>query len=253
MTGWHLTGWGLPSLRWAVATQWSREGLSHRWTRPPGAPSYGNQSELRTGNLPRHVLCWSLATLLECPLQFALRPGREGKETPGCPYDSVPLSVSLAGSKGKEEPKQLGTSSTAEAAGRKCWAPTICLRGSTPDLSSRFTPEAFRRSGIAARRFEIRVYLPLDGLPSQAKSPIYPGQLVIRCQWLHPLSCRWCQFRRAEARSGTIVTVLLTSLSRSVCLVTDPHFFPLTYGQCASGLILKSAGKRPVSNFELGH
>ena len=129
--------------------------------------------------------------------------------------------------------------------------------GSTLDLSSRFTPEAFRRSGIAARqrRFEIRVYLPLDGLPSQAKSPIYPGQLVIRRQWLglRLFSCRWCQFRRAEARRGTIVTVLLTSLSRSVCLVTNPRFFPLTYGQCASGLILKSAGKRPVSNFELGH
>ena len=86
----------------------------------PGAPCYANQSELRTGKLPRPVLCRSLATPMECPLQCALRPGREDKETLGCPYDSVPLSVYLAGSKGKEEPIQLGASSTAEAAGRKC-------------------------------------------------------------------------------------------------------------------------------------
>ena len=55
-----------------------------------------------------------------CPLQFALRPGWEDKEKMGCPYDSVPLSVYLAGSKGKEEPIQVGASSTAEAAGRQC-------------------------------------------------------------------------------------------------------------------------------------
>ena len=59
----------------------------------PGAPSYANQSELRTGKMPRHVLCRSLVTLLKCPLQFVLRPGREDKEILGCPYDSVPLSV----------------------------------------------------------------------------------------------------------------------------------------------------------------
>ena len=41
----------------------------------PGAPSYANQSELRTGKLPHHVLCRSLATALECPLQFAPRLG----------------------------------------------------------------------------------------------------------------------------------------------------------------------------------
>ena len=51
----------------------------------PGAPSYANQSELRTGKLPRPVLCRSLATPLECPLQLALRPVREDKETLGCP------------------------------------------------------------------------------------------------------------------------------------------------------------------------
>ena len=89
----------------------------------PGTPSYANQSELRTGKLPRPVLCRSLGTPLACPLQFALRPGREDKETLGCPYDSAPLSVSLAGSKGKEETIQLGASSTAEAAGRKCCHP----------------------------------------------------------------------------------------------------------------------------------
>ena len=72
------------------------------------------------GKLPRHMLCRSLATPLECPLQFALSPGQEDKEMLGCPYDSVPFSVSLVGSKGKEEPIQLGASSTAEAAGRKC-------------------------------------------------------------------------------------------------------------------------------------
>ena len=55
----------------------------------PGAHSYANQSEFRTGKLPRSVLCQSLVTPLECPLQFALRPGWEDKEMLGCPYDSV--------------------------------------------------------------------------------------------------------------------------------------------------------------------
>ena len=59
----------------------------------PGTPSYANQLELRTGKLPHPVLYWSLATPLECPLQFALMPGWEDKEMLGCPYDSVPLSV----------------------------------------------------------------------------------------------------------------------------------------------------------------
>ena len=67
------------------------QGLLPLSDETPGAPSYANQSELRTGKLPRHVLRWGLVTPLECPLHFALR-------------------------------------------------------------------------------FEIRIYLPLDGLPSQAKS-----------------------------------------------------------------------------------
>ena len=86
MTGRHLTGWGLPSLK--------LRGLLPPSDETPGAPSYANQSELRTGKLPHHMLC---------PLQFVLRPGRKDKETLGCPYDSVPLLVSLAGAKGKEE------------------------------------------------------------------------------------------------------------------------------------------------------
>ena len=96
-----------------------QRGLLPPLDETPGAPSYASQSELRTGRPPHHVLCRSLATPLECSLQFALRPGRRVKETLGCPYDSVLLSVSVAGSKGKEEPIQLGASSTAEAAGRK--------------------------------------------------------------------------------------------------------------------------------------
>ena len=46
-------------------------------------PSYANQSELGSGKLPHPVLCQSLATPLECPPQFALRPGWENKETLG--------------------------------------------------------------------------------------------------------------------------------------------------------------------------
>ena len=118
----------------------------------PGAPSYTNQSELTTSS---RVVPESCDTA--------------GVPSPVC-TKAWTWSWSLAGSKGKEEPIQLGASSTADAAGRKCWAPAIRLRGSNPDLSSRFTPETFLRSGIAARqrRFEISVYLPLDGLPSQA-------------------------------------------------------------------------------------
>ena len=59
----------------------------------PGIPSYANQSELTTCKLPRPMLWQSLATPMVCPVQFALRPGREDKETLGCPYDSVSLSV----------------------------------------------------------------------------------------------------------------------------------------------------------------
>ena len=49
------------------------QGLLPPSDKTRGAPSYANQSELRTGKLPRHVLCQSLATPLECLLQFALR------------------------------------------------------------------------------------------------------------------------------------------------------------------------------------
>lgn len=72
-------------------------------------------------------------------------------ETLGCPCVSVPHSVTLAGSKKKDKPVQLGTSFTAGgsftagAAGWKCRAPAIHLRGSTSDFSSTFTPEAFLR------------------------------------------------------------------------------------------------------------
>ena len=60
-----------------------------------------------------------------------------------CQYISVPLSVTLAGSKEKDKPLQLRTSFTAEAAGRKCRVRVIYLKGSTQDLFSRFTPETF--------------------------------------------------------------------------------------------------------------
>ena len=65
-------------------------GLLPPSDKTPGAPSYVNQWELRTGKLPRHVLCRSLVTPLECPLLFVLRPGQEDKKTLGCPYNSVP-------------------------------------------------------------------------------------------------------------------------------------------------------------------
>ena len=61
------------------------QGLLPPSNKTPGALSYPNQSDLRTGKLPHHMLCRSFATLLEFPLQIALRPGWEDKERLGCP------------------------------------------------------------------------------------------------------------------------------------------------------------------------
>ena len=212
------------------------------------------------------MFCGSLATPLECPLQFALRPGREDK-TLGCPNNTVPLSVKLAGSKSKEELIQLGVSSVSlrirsdEGLTLETSAFRISVRWpiyiinsvdktkflyttsplmqhhsffrnyplqynlglvplqKVPEGRAEHLPLALGAplricprglllsSGIATkqRRFEIKIYLAIDGLLSQAKSPIYPGQLVLRRQWLclRSYSCRWCQFCCAEARSWT--------------------------------------------------
>ena len=45
-----------------------------------------------------------------------------------------------------------------------------------PDLSSGLTPEAFPKKAIAAgqRRFEISVFLHLDGLPTEVYEPHLP-------------------------------------------------------------------------------
>ena len=153
----------------------------------PGAPSHSNQSELTTGKLPHHVLCRSLVTPLECTLQFALRLGPGHAHWLGPRERKNQYNLGLV-------PLQKLPEGSAEHLPAALGAPLrICPRG------------LLLRSGIATRqgRFEIRVYLPLDGPPSQTKSPIYPGPLVLTRQSLHlrPFSCRWCQFRHAEARS----------------------------------------------------
>ena len=67
-----------------------------------------------------------------------------------------------------------------------------CLRGSTPDFSSGLTPEAFPVTGYAARqrRFEIRVFLPLAGLPSWVDEPQLPEASGFKAPGtrLHPYS-----------------------------------------------------------------
>ena len=63
--------WPQSAASWILAHRFCQYSLAEEGVVPsdetPGAPSYANQSELRTGKLRRHVLFRSLATPLECP------------------------------------------------------------------------------------------------------------------------------------------------------------------------------------------
>ena len=74
----------------------------------PSVPSHANQSELRTGKLLRHVLYRSLATPLECPIQFVLRPGREDKETLAAHTTVPPSRCHWLGPRGRKKQYNLG-------------------------------------------------------------------------------------------------------------------------------------------------
>ena len=67
----HLTGWGLPSLRRAVAVQWDCNGPSHRRKWPLAPISFANRFGLRTGNCSLPVLSRHLTVTLACPLQWS--------------------------------------------------------------------------------------------------------------------------------------------------------------------------------------
>ena len=77
----------------------------------------------------------------------------------------IPLSTLLKWSSGEAEANTFGSSPIAGVT-------RTCLSiASTPDFSSRLTPEAFfpcLDMAVRQRRFKIRVFLLLDGLPSQS-------------------------------------------------------------------------------------
>ena len=93
-------------------------------------------------------------------------------ETQGCPDSRISLSATPVRSRGTQS-NTSGTRLAAAAARRKSMSTSSCLRGSTPDFSSGLTSEAARQ-----RRFEIRVFIPLDELPEATgcKAPeIHPS------------------------------------------------------------------------------
>ena len=83
------------------------ESFSHRRTRPMALRLYANQSELITCNC---LVPWFLLRVLRLrwrPLSSVPKAWERGMGTLGCPGSNVPLSVTLAGSKGKDEPIRL--------------------------------------------------------------------------------------------------------------------------------------------------
>ena len=127
-------------------------------------------------------------------------------ETQGCPVSRILLSASPVRSRGTQS-NTSGTRLVARAARRKSMSTSSCLRGATPDFSSGLTSKAFPMNGYAARqrRFEIRVFLPLDELPSQVVEPHLPEATGFKAPEIRPspFSGQQKQFRRAYRLSHT--------------------------------------------------
>ena len=83
------------------------EGFSHRRTRSMALGHYANRSELITCNC---LVPWFLLGVLRLcwrPLSSVPKAWAKGMGTLGCLGSTVPFSVTLAGSKGKDEPIRL--------------------------------------------------------------------------------------------------------------------------------------------------
>ena len=89
MAGQHLTGWGLPSLRRAVADQWDYEDPSHRRRQPVAS----NSTPIEQGLITRRLLSSVLLLFTDEGETGVTSPGRglgRVNEDPGLPSNQDP-------------------------------------------------------------------------------------------------------------------------------------------------------------------
>ena len=189
--GQHLTDWGLPSLRWAVADQRDCKDLSH-YQRQPVVPKA----------MP---ICLYFLTCNCCfPCLYCYEQGHwsdlsrahawaKCMEILGCPVIRIPSQPHQWGRKESRAVHLASIWLHKLPEGNQSWQSNH-LRGPTPGFPWGLLLKPFPWLDVAARQqwFEIRVFPLLDGLPFQANKLHLPTAtgFEVPDTWLCPFSCQ---------------------------------------------------------------